>query len=104
MRRDLQSWLIGLVQVLAVEFGHRGIRVNALLPGGTDPPMGRAVASTPEALAFVQGLHALKRMQLQRSKRASSFIWLLTHRVLRPVRHCLLIEPREKWHQVCFPR
>ena len=36
--------------------------MNALLPGGTDTPMGRAVAATPEALAFVAGLHALKRL------------------------------------------
>ncbi len=57
-----KAGLIGLVQALAVEFGHRGIRVNALLPGGTDTPMGRAVASTPEALAYVQSLHALKRI------------------------------------------
>lgn len=32
------SSLIGLVQALAVELGARGIRVNALLPGGTDTP------------------------------------------------------------------
>jgi len=57
-----KAGLIGLTQALASEFGARGIRVNALLPGGTDTPMGRAFASTPEALAFVQGLHALKRM------------------------------------------
>lgn len=57
-----KAGLIGLVQALAVEFGHRGIRVNALLPGGTDTPMGRAVASTPEGLAYVQSLHALKRI------------------------------------------
>jgi NAD(P)-dependent dehydrogenase (short-subunit alcohol dehydrogenase family) len=57
-----KAGLIGLVQALAVEFGHRGIRVNALLPGGTDTPMGRIVASTPEALAYIQSLHALKRI------------------------------------------
>jgi len=57
-----KAGLIGLTQTLASEFGAQGIRVNALLPGGTDTPMGRAFASTPEALAFVQGLHALKRM------------------------------------------
>ena len=39
-----------------------GIRVNALLPGGTDTPLGRQVASTPETQAFVAGLHALKRL------------------------------------------
>lgn len=59
-----KAGLIGLTQALASEFGSKGIRVNALLPGGTDTPMGRAFASTPEALTFVQGLHALKRMAL----------------------------------------
>ena len=59
-----KAGLIGLTQTLAAEFGAKGIRVNALLPGGTDTPMGRAFANTPEALAFVQGLHALKRMAL----------------------------------------
>ena len=59
-----KAGLIGLAQALASEFGAKGIRVNALLPGGTDIPMGRAFANTPEALAFVEGLHALKRMAL----------------------------------------
>lgn len=59
-----KAGLIGLTQSLATEFGSKNIRVNALLPGGTDTPMGRAFASTPESLLFVQGLHALKRMAL----------------------------------------
>ena len=59
-----KSGLIGLTQSLATEFGSAGIRVNALLPGGTDTPMGRSFASTPESLSFVEGLHALKRMAL----------------------------------------
>jgi NAD(P)-dependent dehydrogenase (short-subunit alcohol dehydrogenase family) len=57
-----KSGLIGLTQVLAAELGAQGIRVNALLPGGTDTPMGRVVVNTPEARAYVQGLHALKRL------------------------------------------
>ncbi|MCX4247408.1 SDR family oxidoreductase [Paraliomyxa miuraensis] len=57
-----KSGLIGLTQALATEFGPQGIRVNALLPGGTDTPMGRVVASTPEALDFVRRLHALRRI------------------------------------------
>ena len=36
--------------------------MNALLPGATDTPMGRAVADTPEARAFVAGLNAFKRI------------------------------------------
>jgi NAD(P)-dependent dehydrogenase (short-subunit alcohol dehydrogenase family) len=57
-----KSGLIGLTQVLASELGPKGIRVNALLPGGTDTPMGRAMNNTPEAIAFVESIHALKRM------------------------------------------
>ncbi|MEO5934653.1 MAG: SDR family oxidoreductase [Duganella sp.] len=57
-----KAGLIGLMQVIAVEYGARGIRANALLPGGTDTPMGRAVSDTPQARAFVEGLHALKRL------------------------------------------
>lgn len=57
-----KAGLVGLTQVLAAEHGAQGLRVNAILPGGTDTPMGRAVADTPEALAFVEGLHALKRI------------------------------------------
>ena len=57
-----KAGLIGLTQVLASEHGPQNIRVNALLPGGTDTPAGRDFANTPEALAFVHNLHALKRL------------------------------------------
>jgi NAD(P)-dependent dehydrogenase (short-subunit alcohol dehydrogenase family) len=57
-----KAGLVGLTRVLAAEFGPKGIRVNAILPGGTDTPMGRIVADTEEARAFVAGLHALKRI------------------------------------------
>ena len=57
-----KAGLIGLTQVIAAEYGAKGIRANAILPGGTDTPMGRAVASTPEIRRFVEGLHALKRL------------------------------------------
>ncbi|HGE6697425.1 SDR family oxidoreductase [Serratia marcescens] len=59
-----KSGLIGLTQALAVEFGGRGIRVNALLPGGTDTAMGRQMSNTPEVLAQVAELHALKRLAM----------------------------------------
>ncbi|MBZ9809751.1 SDR family oxidoreductase [Mesorhizobium sp. ESP-6-2] len=55
-----KAGLIGLTQVLAAEYGSKGVRVNALLPGGTDTPA--ATFKTPESRAFVESLHALKRV------------------------------------------
>jgi NAD(P)-dependent dehydrogenase (short-subunit alcohol dehydrogenase family) len=57
-----KAGLIGLTQSLAAEFGPRGIRVNAILPGGTDTAAAQAMIGTPEGRAFVEGLHALKRI------------------------------------------
>lgn len=57
-----KAGLIGLTQTLAVELAAQGIRVNALLAGGTDTPMGRVVANTPKILDHVRGLHALRRV------------------------------------------
>jgi NAD(P)-dependent dehydrogenase (short-subunit alcohol dehydrogenase family) len=55
-----KAGLVGLTQVLAAQYGSQGVRVNALLPGGTDTPA--ATFKTPEEWAFVEGLHALKRV------------------------------------------
>lgn len=55
-----KAGLIGLSQVIAAEYGARGVRSNVLLPGGTE--MGRQAAPTGDARDFVRSLHALKRM------------------------------------------
>lgn len=54
-----KAGLIGLTQVLAAEHGADGVRVNALLPGGTMTPMAGDDPQTHEAIAQ---FHALKRM------------------------------------------
>jgi NAD(P)-dependent dehydrogenase (short-subunit alcohol dehydrogenase family) len=59
-----KAGLIGLAQVLAAEFGPKAIRANVVLPGGTDTPMNLANApgADPGVRAFIEGLHALKRL------------------------------------------
>lgn len=57
-----KSGLVGLTQALAAEYGPKGVRVNALLPGGVDTPMYQTVNASPESKTFITGLHALKRV------------------------------------------
>jgi len=54
--------LIGMAQCLAVEYGGANVRVNALLPGGTDTPMAASFANDSEARAMVEKFHALGRI------------------------------------------
>ena len=65
-----KAGLMGLTQVLAAEYGSRGIRVNALLPGGTDTPA--ATFETPDLRAFVEGIHARKRVARPKEIEASA--------------------------------
>lgn len=54
--------LLALTRVLAAEYGPKGIRVNALIPGATDTEMAvQSTGGSAEVLDFVRGLHALKR-------------------------------------------
>ncbi len=57
-----KAGLIGLMKSLAVEFGPQGLRVNALLPGGTQTEMADVFAPDEQSKAFVRGLFALKRI------------------------------------------
>jgi NAD(P)-dependent dehydrogenase (short-subunit alcohol dehydrogenase family) len=57
-----KSGLIGLTQALAAEFGPRGVRVNAILPGAVETGMYREMNDTADKQAFVTNLHALKRV------------------------------------------
>ncbi|MCA0319544.1 MAG: SDR family oxidoreductase [Proteobacteria bacterium] len=57
-----KAGLIGLMQVLAAEYGPQKVRANVLIVGGTDTPMGRQVINTPEMRSFVEGLYPLKRL------------------------------------------
>ncbi|MFV1984818.1 MAG: SDR family oxidoreductase [Thiohalomonadales bacterium] len=56
-----KAGVVGLTKVLASEYGENAIRVNALLPGGTDTPMAKEFGDSPETIEFVNSIHALKR-------------------------------------------
>jgi len=53
-----KAGLMGLVKGLTADYAARGIRANALLPGGTDTPMGGDAAQKE----WAAGLHALGRI------------------------------------------
>jgi NAD(P)-dependent dehydrogenase (short-subunit alcohol dehydrogenase family) len=51
-----------LTQTLAAEFGPQNVRVNAVLPGAIETEMYREMNDTPDKMAFITNLHALKRV------------------------------------------
>lgn len=53
-----KAGLMGLVKGIAADYGARGIRANALLPGGTDTGM----AGDQAQKDWAAGLHAMKRI------------------------------------------
>jgi NAD(P)-dependent dehydrogenase (short-subunit alcohol dehydrogenase family) len=57
-----KAGMIALARTIAVEFGARGVRSNAVLPGGTDTAAYRQHSPTADARGFVEGLHAMKRV------------------------------------------
>ena len=72
-----KAGLVGLVQTLASEHAAEGIRINALLPGGTITPSGGE--GNPDALDFVANLHPMKRMASAREI-AQAALFLLSDR------------------------
>jgi NAD(P)-dependent dehydrogenase (short-subunit alcohol dehydrogenase family) len=86
-----KAGLIGLTQALAVEFGGQRVRVNALLPGGTDTPMAREFAPTEEARAQLATLYALKRLATP-EEQAESALYLASDASSFVTGHALLVD------------
>jgi NAD(P)-dependent dehydrogenase (short-subunit alcohol dehydrogenase family) len=72
-----KAGLIGLVQSLASDHAPEGIRVNALLPGGTITPAGGE--GNPDVLTFISNLHPMKRMA-KAEEIAQAAVFLLSDR------------------------
>ena len=71
-----KAGLIGLAQSLASDHAAEGIRVNALLPGGTITPAGGEDSGT---LEFIAQLHPMKRMA-SATEIAQAALFLLSDR------------------------
>lgn len=71
-----KAGLIGLVQSLASDHAADGIRVNALLPGGTKTPM---AGEDPGTHDFIANLHPMKRLATAREI-AQAALFLLSDR------------------------
>ncbi|SKA30468.1 SDR family oxidoreductase [Consotaella salsifontis] len=66
-----KAGLVGLVKGLTADYGAKGIRANALLPGGTDT----AMAGDAQQREWAAGLHAMKRIaQPDEIARAALFL------------------------------
>ncbi|MFN3524705.1 MAG: SDR family oxidoreductase [Paracoccus sp. (in: a-proteobacteria)] len=72
-----KAGMIGLTQSLASDHAAEGIRVNALLPGGTITPAGGE--GNQEVLDFVANLHPMKRMA-HAEEIAQAALYLLSDR------------------------
>ena len=72
-----KAGMIGLVKSLASEHAIDGIRINALLPGGTITPSGGE--GNQPALDFIAGLHPMKRMAAPKEI-AQTALFLLSDR------------------------
>ncbi len=72
-----KAGLIGLMQSLASDHAAEGIRVHALLPGGTITPAGGE--GDPGVMAFIANLHPMKRMASAKEV-AQAALFLLSDR------------------------
>ena len=70
--------LVAGMRGLALELGHRGIRVNSVLPGVVDTDMVRDRTAVPDARERLAGLHILGRIGTA-AEVASSVIHVLDH-------------------------
>ncbi len=86
-----KAGVIGLMKNLASEYAPEGLRVNALLPGATNTPMGQSVAAEPDVKAYIEGIHGLKR-QAQPEEVAQAALFLASNQSSFVTGHALLVD------------
>ena len=70
--------VVGLTKVAALDYGHRGVRVNAICPGTARTPMvDDAVRHDPSIDDYLKTLHPIGRIA-EASEIAEAAVWLCT--------------------------
>lgn len=85
--------VIGLTKAAALEYAHKGVRVNAVCPGFIETPMldRVGVTSDPERRGAVESLHAVRRLGTPEEV-ASAIRYLCTDAAAFITGHALLVD------------
>jgi NAD(P)-dependent dehydrogenase (short-subunit alcohol dehydrogenase family) len=84
--------VIGLTKVAALDYGSKGVRVNALCPGTARTPMvDTAVANDPSLEAYLAGLHPIGRIA-RAEEIAGGAVWLCSDAASFVLGHALAVD------------
>jgi NAD(P)-dependent dehydrogenase (short-subunit alcohol dehydrogenase family) len=84
--------ILGLTKVAALDYGARGIRVNAISPGAMWTPMLRARAATePGHVEHLKGMHPIGRLA-EPEEVAEAAVWLGTDAASFVLRHTMSVD------------
>jgi NAD(P)-dependent dehydrogenase (short-subunit alcohol dehydrogenase family) len=83
---------IGMTKTVALELAEKGIRVNAVAPGGVDTPLFHSFTQGDKAVQdHIRGLHPMKRLA-RPEEVAEAACWLLSDRSSFTTGHVLMVD------------
>ena len=83
--------VLGLTKVGALDYGHLGVRVNAVCPGTVWSPMVEAAAQQPDLLEYLAGLHPIGHIGTSEEVAAAA-VWLCSDDASFVLGHALSVD------------
>ena len=83
--------VLGLTKSAALDYGSRGVRVNAICPGTAMTPMVEAAAEVPGLLDHLVGLHPIGRLGTA-DEIAAAAVWLCSDDASFVLGHALSVD------------
>lgn len=83
--------VVGLTRAAALQYGKRGIRVNAVCPAAVDTPILAGNLASPEARAMVDAAHPIGRMG-QPADVAAAILWLASEQAGFVTGHAMAVD------------